>query len=111
LTTFLNGEVVAKLKLITARAYGTAPDSAKQRRAELWNALNRYIMESGGAVTSPAGTSPLRVEVSKTSNLATQLSNAGYQCHQAGRIMRVVGDPKSPFMERDVIEVDLPKVF
>jgi len=25
--------------------------------------------------------------------------------------MRVVGDPKNQFMERDVIEVDLPKVF
>ena len=52
-----------------------------------------------------------RIEISKTSSLPSILQNAGYAVHQAGRIMRVVGDPKNQFMERDVIEVDLPKVF
>jgi hypothetical protein len=98
------------VKLVTARAYGTAPDSAKERRNQLWQNLNRYVMESGGAVTLPAGTSPLRVEVGKTSNLATLLTDAGYVCNQAGRIMRIVAD-QNPFCERDIVEVDLPRIF
>jgi hypothetical protein len=52
----------------------------------------------------------LRIEISKTSNLPTQLIDAGYAVHQAGRVTRIGGDP-SIFQEADVIEVDLPKVW
>ena len=102
---------MAKPKLINVKIYGTTPDPAKERRAQLWQALNRFCREAGASVTSVPGVSPLRIEISKTSNLPTQLIDAGYAVHQAGRIMRIVADPKNPFMERDVIEVDLPKVF
>jgi hypothetical protein len=86
-------------------------DAQRRRRNELWQNLNRYIRENGGAVVSIPGTSPLRVEISKNSNLPTTLANAGYQCHQAGRTTRIVGDAKNPFEQVDVIQVDLPKVW
>jgi hypothetical protein len=102
-------------KLINLKAYGTDTvsnsEAAKRRRNELWQNLNRYIRENGGAVVSIPGLSPLRIEISKNSNLPTQLSNAGYQCHQAGRTSRIGGDPKNPFEQVDVVEVDLPKVY
>jgi hypothetical protein len=100
---------------IDLKPYGsdsvTTSEASKRRRKELWENLNRYCRENGAAITSLPNASPLRIEVGKTSNLATLLTDAGYVCHQAGRVMRVVGDPKNPFMERDILEVDLPKVF
>jgi hypothetical protein len=100
---------VAKPKLINAKIYGSTPDPVKERRAQLWNALNRFIIESGAGVTSVPGVSPLRIEISKTSNLPTQLMDAGYTVHQCGRVTRI-GGPKT-FMEADVIEVDLPRIY
>jgi hypothetical protein len=98
---------------LTLKPYGqdsvTTTEAAKKRRNELWQNLNRYVRENGGAVVSIPGTSPLRIEISKTSNLPTQLIDAGYAVHQAGRVTRI-GGPKT-FMEADVIEVDLPKVW
>jgi hypothetical protein len=102
-------------KLINLKAYGTdtvsTADATKKRRNELWQSLNRFVRENGGAVVSIPGLSPLRIEISKNSNLPTQLIDAGYAVHQAGRTSRVGGDPKNPFEQVDVIEVDLPKVW
>jgi|SRR6516164_3429661 hypothetical protein len=86
-------------------------DTQRRRRAELWNNLNRYARESGASVVSIPGISPLRIEIPKNSNLPTQLIDAGYAVHQAGRTSRVGGDPTNPFEQVDVIEVDLPKVW
>jgi hypothetical protein len=103
------------VKLITAEAYGTDSvsnvDAAKRRRNELWQALNRFCREAGASVTNVPGISPLRIEISKTSNLPTQLIDAGYAVHQAGRIMRIVGNRETPFEERDIVEIDLPRIF
>jgi hypothetical protein len=102
-------------KLINLKAYGTdtvsTAETAKRRRNELWQNLNRYIRENGGAVVSIPGLSPLRIEISKNSNLPTQLIDAGYAVHQAGRTSRIGGGPTNPFEQVDVIEIDLPKVF
>jgi hypothetical protein len=102
-------------KLINLKAYGTdsvsKADTAKQRRNELWQSLNRFVRESGGNVVSIPGTSPLRIEINKNSNLPKQLLDAGYAVHQAGRTSRIGGDPKNPFEQVDVIEVDLPRIF
>jgi hypothetical protein len=97
-----------KLKPYGSDSVSTA-EATRKRRAELWDNLNRYVRECGGSVTSIPGTSPLRIEISKTSNLPTQLLDAGYTVHQAGRVTRIGGGPQT-FMEADVIEVDLPKV-
>jgi hypothetical protein len=100
---------------IDLKPYGTDNvsnvDTQRRRRRELWDNLNRYARENGANVVSIPGTSPLRIEISKNSNLPTMLANAGYQCHQAGRTTRIVGDAKNPFEQMDVIEVDLPKVY
>jgi hypothetical protein len=86
-------------------------DTQRRRRNELWQNLNRYCRENGAAITSLPNVSPMRIEVGKTSNLATLLTNAGYVCHQAGRVTRITGGPRDVFVERDIIEVDLPKVY
>ena len=100
---------MAKPKLINAKIYGTTPDPAKERRNQLWSALNRFIIESGAAVTSVPGISPLRVEISKTSNLPTQLMDAGYAVHQCGRVTRI-GGPET-FTVCDILWIDLPKLY
>ena len=69
--------------------------------------INRYVMESGGVVVSVPGISPLGIEISKNSNLPTQLMDAGYAVHQAGRVARIGSGPRDVFVEADVIEVDL----
>jgi hypothetical protein len=97
------------VKLITAKAYGTAPDSAKQRRAELWNNLNRYIRECGGNVVSVPGGTPLRVEVAPNSGLCKTLANAGYSVCLGERVTRI-GGPET-FTVCDILWIDLPKVW
>ena len=103
------------VKLITAKVYGTDSvsnsEAVKRRRRELWENLNRYARENGCYITSIPNVSPLRIEISKNSNLPTQLIDAGYAVHQAGRTSRIGADPQNPFEQVDVIEVDLPKVF
>jgi hypothetical protein len=96
------------VKLITAKAYGTAPDSAKQRRAQLWENLNRYVRESGGNVVSAPGLSPLRVEVAQNSGLPQTLANAGYSVCLGERVTRIGG--RETFTTLDVIWIDLPRL-
>jgi hypothetical protein len=102
---------VAKPKLINAKIYGTTPDPAKERRNQLWSALNRYVRESGGAVVSAPGISPLRVEVAKNSSLPKTLTDAGYSVSLGERVTRVVGDSRNPFEQMDVLWIDLPRIF
>ena len=98
---------------INLKPYGTdtvsTAEAAKRRRNELWDNLNRYVRESGGAVVSLPGASPLRVEVVQNSNLPRLLMDAGYAVHLGERITRI-GGPET-FTQADVIWVDLPKVY
>ena len=102
------------VKLVTAKAYGSdtvsTAEAAKRRRRELWDNLNRYLRENGASIVSPIGATPVRVEVTPNSNLPTLLSDAGYQCHLAGRTSRIVAGA-NPFQQMDVLWIDLPKVF
>lgn len=79
--------------------------ASRARRSRSLSFRGQQRWPSGGAVTSIPGASPLRIEISKTSNLPAQLIDAGYAVHQAGRVTRIGGGPKDVFMEADVIEV------
>ena len=60
----------------------------EQRRA-LWTALNQFITERGGFVTSVQFASPVRIEVAPDSELPAKLAEAGYDltfCEQTTRI-------------------------
>jgi len=73
---------------------------------ELWNALNRFVIENGGSVVSVPGT-VLRIECPKDSALPVKLSEFGYDVRQCGRTSRIGGD-KNPFTQVDVIEITIP---
>jgi hypothetical protein len=96
-------------KLVGLKPYGSSPepDAAKKRVRELWSALNKFVIAHGGCVTSVPGT-VLRIECPKDSALPVKLSEFGYDVRQCGRISRVVGDPRSPFEQRDIIEITIP---
>ena len=101
------------VKLVTAKAYGTdtvsTAEATKRRRNQLWDNLNRYIRECGGFVVSAPGHSLLRVEVAPNSGPAKTLMDAGYSVSLGERVTRI-GGPET-FTTRDILWIDLPKVF
>jgi hypothetical protein len=96
-------------KLVGLKPYGSSPepDAAKKRVRELWNALNKFVIENGGSVTSVPGT-VLRIECPKDSALPVKLGEFGYDVRQCGRTSRVTGNSKDPFRQVDIIEITMP---
>ncbi len=77
-----------------------------ERRCNLWNALNRYVREQGGAIVSIPYWSPVRIEIGRGSDLPVKLVGFGYSPHHAGTVTRVTS---KGFVPADIIEIDLPK--
>ena len=92
-----------------------------QHRRDLWNAINQFVSERGGFVTSVQYTSPIRIEVPPDSELPAKLKELGYDpiyCEQATRIGAPVSSQRGrwvnynsaySFHVRDVYELRLPK--
>src|SRR5215471_7204700 len=88
-------------KLANAR---TKPGAIERQR--LWNALNEYVHQQGGAVTSLPPRWPLRVEVGQGSSLPAKFSELGYRTYHVGKTMRVTNNG---IQQVDVIELGLPR--
>jgi len=72
----------------------------------LWAAINKYIHENGGEVTSLPPRWPLRVEVAEGSSLPAKLSEFGYHTYIVGKTTRVT---YKGVLQFDVLELGLPK--
>jgi hypothetical protein len=79
-------------------------DLVKQR-TELWDAVNAFVTQQGGWVTSPPGTKRLRVEIQQDSALPARLLELGYSVRSAGIGTRITS---GKFMPVEVIEIKLP---
>jgi|SRR5215471_18510479 len=75
-------------------------------RQRLWHALNEFIHQQGGAVTSLPPRWPLRVEVTRDSSLPIKFQELGYAVFHAGQTMRVTGNG---IQQVDVLELGLPR--
>ena len=85
---------------------GNGADAECQReRRNLWNALNEYIHQQGGAVTSLPPRWPVRVEVTRDSSLPIKFQELGYVTLHVGQTMRVTGNG---IQQVDIIELGLP---
>jgi hypothetical protein len=95
-----------------------------QQHRDLWDALNQYVTERGGAITSVRYASPIRLEFDPESPLADKLKELGYSLTFLERDGRW-GGPATPdhdarwrnravtsgygFRTVDVYELRLPK--
>jgi hypothetical protein len=98
------------------------PNEITERRRDLWRALNQFVADHGGFVTSVQFASPIRIEVPVGSTLPTKLAEVGYdllfreqttrlgaasvQHDRRGRPRPVTG---YAFYTVDVFELKLPK--
>jgi hypothetical protein len=78
---------------------------AEQRR-DLWRALNTYIFQQGGSVTTLPDKWPMRIEVGKDSALPVKLGEFGYTPRHVGATMRTTGQG---ITQVDVLEINLPQ--
>jgi len=75
---------------------GAAEEAAKasQQRRDLWDAINRYVTERGGTITSKPYETPIRVEIrDPDSELPNKLAEAGYDLIEKCNEVRI-GPPK-----------------
>jgi hypothetical protein len=95
------GERTAKLKAgLTSKwasqPRGETPDKISEQRRELWQALNDFVMERGGAIVSPKFHFPIRLEVTPDSELPAKLRELGYDLifrNEETRIGAPVSEP------------------
>ena len=101
----------------------TASEAAKidAQRRDLWNAINQFVIESGGAIVSVQYANPVRLEIPLDSPLADKLRELGYDpiyCEQTTRIGAPVSGQRGrwtnlnsaySFRTVDVYELRLPK--
>jgi hypothetical protein len=82
-----------------------ATDAVEQRRREqTWKALNVYVQERSGWITSPPGMR-VRLECARGSNLPSQLTKLGFTVKSAGTATRNGGP--TGFMPVDVFELQI----
>jgi hypothetical protein len=94
-------------KWATRRPSGEdAVKKVSEERRRLWNALNEYIAQHGGSVTSAPLLSPLRVEIRADSALPDKLAEFGYAPVHRRQTTRVTSDG---IRNVDLIEIDLPR--
>jgi hypothetical protein len=93
------------------------------KRQKLWDALNEYVREGGGWVTSVPGVPLLRIEVPQGSELAAKLTALGYTVVHCGAgerltptgIVETTGTRSAPiirhhagFVPIEILEISLP---
>ena len=75
-----------------------------KQRTELWDALNAFVNQQGGWVTSVPGSKCLRIETPSGSSLPARLLELGYAVRSAGINTRITS---GNFTSVDVIEIRL----
>ena len=91
----LSKKDIAAMSKWANRPRADQPEISEKRRA-LWQALNQFITERGGFVTSVQFASPVRIEVAPDSELPAKLAEAGYDltfCSQTTRIGAPISEP------------------
>jgi hypothetical protein len=78
---------------------------ALERRNELWQALNKWVIQQGAWVVSLPNVPRIRIEARRGSNLTIKLKQLGYEPRHCGVNTRVAS---SGFLPVDVIEISLP---
>ncbi len=63
---------------------------AEKRRNELWQALNKFVIQHGAWIVSPPGEKRVRIEVRENSALPTRLAELGYRLNYVGTGTRPV---------------------
>jgi hypothetical protein len=117
----LSKEARAKLSKWANRPPTDNKDGISERQRNLWIALNEFVMERGGQITSVLYANPVRLEVPPESELPAKLRELGYDpvyCEQTTRIGAPVSTKRGrwtnlnngySFHTRDVYELRLPK--
>lgn len=94
-----------------------------EQRRELWQALNQFVMERGGAIVSPMFAFPVRLEVATDSGLPERLRELGYDLiyrNEETRVGPPVSEPRRwrqrprlaigyGFRTVDVFELGVPR--
>ena len=119
-------EAKAKTKATTLSEWKTRPPSLatlQAKRQKLWDALNEYVREGGGWITSVPGLSEIRIEVPQGSALPSKLMALGYDVRHCGSGTRLTpGGTVETFVERgapvirhhagftpiEILEISLP---
>jgi hypothetical protein len=93
------------------------------KRQKLWDALNEYVRESGGWVTSVPGVALIRIEAPQGSALSDKLTALGYDVRHCGSGTRLtpggtvetIGSRSAPitrhhagFTPIEILEISLP---
>jgi hypothetical protein len=79
-------------------------NAAERRREELWDALNEFVRQQKGWITSPPGRH-IRIEYPEGGALPLRLAEAGYKLRFcAGATRNVAGE----IVRVDVVETTLP---
>jgi hypothetical protein len=100
-----------------------SPNQITERQRDLWNALNQFVTERGGAIVSPMFASPLRIETALDSELPDKLRELGYDLIYREQDTRIGAPISKPgrwgrprdlnagysFRAVDVYELRLPK--
>ena len=101
-----NKQSKADIAALSKWANHPAPASAQkvcEERRKLWHDLNRYVRQEGGAIVSLPYSRTIRIEIPRTSTLATKL--AAFHPHHSGSVTRVTSDG---IVAADVLVIDLP---
>jgi hypothetical protein len=116
----------AKTKATTLSDWKTRPPSlatVQAKRQKLWDAVNEYVRESGGWITSVPGVSLIRIEAPQGSALPSKLTALGYtvvHCGSGTRLtpsgtVETIGTRSAPiirhhagFVPIEILEISLP---
>jgi hypothetical protein len=115
---------LSKKQLATMSKWAAQPkadDGISERQRNLWTALNEFVTERGGAITSMLYANPVRLEVPLDSELPAKLRELGYDpvyCSEETRIGPPVSTQRGrwtnlnsaySFRQVAVYELRLPK--
>ena len=111
-----NGKLI-KLGVTMNRQARPEGGGLEQRR-KLWDAVNEFVRQTGGWVTSVPGVKDMRIEVPQGSSLPAKLTELGYEVRHAGAGSRIANNAiteiidartvhHSGFMPVDIIEITL----
>jgi hypothetical protein len=101
---------------------GETPAKVSEQHRRLWQALNNFVTERGGAVVSPMFAFPIRLEVAPDSELPDKLRELGHDLIYREQDTRIGARISKPgrwgrrdlnagysFRAVDVFELKLPK--
>jgi hypothetical protein len=69
---------------------------AASRRKDLWEAMNKFVIQCGAWVVSVPNAKTLRIKTRRDSNLASKLAELGYSPRQCGVNARFISGSFAP---------------